>query len=222
MSRPLKISVERVVAERTFGEGNDLPAAHGRPYCRPAWINYHMIVDNISRFRWLLFLGRMGSFPAMALLLASCAATAVYTPDKAPEYVVVHGYAPFYKLGPMQGRPDASLPLNTRVKLLRNESGYSMVQLDDARTGYVANDDIAPAPPRPPTPAVSDETSSTPSGKKRGRNVPNSPHYSGEQLNDIPLPAANVPAPDLNVGSEDVTVPAPTPTPPAEKPQFRY
>lgn len=156
----------------------------------------------------------------VAMLLASCAATATYTADTAPEYIIIKGYSPFYKLGPMQGRPDASLPLDTRVKLLRNDAGYSQVQLDDARTGYVANENMAPAPPRPPTPPA--DAAVTGSGRKKG-NRPNSPSYTGEQLNDIPLPDVNVPAPDLNIGSEDITAPVPTPTPSTEeKPKFRY
>ncbi len=182
-----------------------------------------MIVDYFQLLQRRLSFVQAAAFGLVAILLSSCAATSTYTADTAPEYIVVKGYAPFYKLGPMQGRPDASLPLDTRVKLLRNEAGFSLVQLDDSRSGYVANENMAPAPPRPPAPPAETDSIDPRTGKKKsGSNKPNSPRYSGEQLNDIPLPDVNIPAPDLNVGSEDITAPAPTPTPVEEKPKFRY
>ncbi len=159
---------------------------------------------------------------AAAVILSGCAASQTYTPETAPEYVMIRDFTPFYRLGPMQGRPDASLPAGTRVKLLRQEMGFSLVQLSDNRTGYVANENMVVAPKLPPSATGSDSSSSSaPSGKKR-RNVPDSPRYSGEQVNDIPMPEPNTPAPDLNIAPEDVAAPAPTPTPPAEKPKFRY
>jgi hypothetical protein len=161
-------------------------------------------------------------FACAAVMLSSCTTTTPLTAETAPEYMIVKGYAPFYKLGPMQGRPDASLPLETRIKVLRNEAGFSLVQLEDSRQGYVANENMAPAPPKPPAPPADAGTIDPRTGKKKGGNRPNSPRYTGEQLNDIPLPDVNVPAPDLNIGSEDITAPAPTPTPPTEKPKFRY
>jgi len=176
-----------------------------------------MIVDDLQP--WLRRLPLTIAAMAMVVLLASCA-TSTFTPETAPEYMIVKAYSPFYRIGPMQARPDASLPVDTRFKLIRQEMGYSYVLLDDGRQGYVANEHMAPAPPKPkPTPDP--YGADTPAGKKKG-NRPNSPRYSGEQLNDIPLPDANIPAPDLNIGSEDITAPAPTPTPPVEKPQFRY
>lgn len=181
-----------------------------------------MIVDYIQLVQRRLSLVQVAAFGLVAMLFSSCTTTAPLSADAAPEFIIVKGYAPFYRLGPMQGRPDASLPLDTRVKVLRNEAGYSLVQLDDSRSGYVANENMAPAPPRPPTPAAESSVDPRTGKKKPGSNKPNSPRYSGEQLNDIPLPDVNVPAPDLNVGSEDITAPAPTPTPPVEKPKFRY
>lgn len=179
-----------------------------------------MIVEYIQLLQRRLPLLQVAAILVTTTWLSSCAATSSYTPENAPEYIIITSYTPFYKLGPMQGRPDASLPPETRVKLLRQEPGYSQILLEDSRTGYVANESIAPAPPRPPASTSSDDGSTGRSGKKKGK--PNSPAYSGEQLNDIPLPDVNVPAPDLNVGSEDISAPAPTPTPPVEKPKFRY
>jgi len=153
------------------------------------------------------------------MLLASCASEA-FAPDAAPEYVTIRDFTPFYRLGPQQPRgPDASLRLNTRVKLLRREMGFSYVLLVDERTGYVANENLAVAPPRPPEPkreAV--ETAS----RKRGRGD-GGPAYTGAALNNTPLPDPNVPPPDLNVEPEIMpdTIPVPVDAP-STKPKFRY
>jgi len=159
---------------------------------------------------------------ASCLLLAACASQ-TFDPKTAPEYVIVRDFTPFFRLGPQQGGgPDASLRPNTRVKLLRKEMGFSLVQLEDLRNGYVANENIAVAPPRPPTPSVGNtETSSTKrGGRSRG---PGGPFYSGPAVNDIPLPDRNMPAPDLSIDPEVVpdAVPSPSATP-AEKPKYRY
>ena len=158
----------------------------------------------------------------ICVLLQGCA-TQTYAPDQAPEYVVIRDFTPMYRLGPMQARgPDASLKVNTRVKLLRQEMGYSLVQLEDERTGYVANENLAVAPPRPPEPKVSEFTPDSPSpGSRSRRGKPSSPAYQGEQLNDIPLPDLSVPPPDLNIAPEDISAPTPAPEAPVEKPKFR-
>ena len=152
-------------------------------------------------------------------MVGGCA-TRTVAPDQATEYIVIRGYSSFYKKGPMQsGGPDASLPANTRVKVLRKEMGYSLVQLDDQRTGYVANEDLAPAPPRPqPTPTpVQPETQS---GRKK-RGARSSPVFTGDQINDTPLPDRSGTPPDLNIGPEDVPTSTPAPAGPIEKPKFR-
>lgn len=149
--------------------------------------------------------------------LVGCASES-FDPKTAPEYIVIRDFTPFYTLGPQQARgPDVSLRADTRFKLLRREMGFSFIQLEDSRTGYVANESIAVAPPRPPAPKI-DEVALAGS-KKRGS--ANSPLYLGPALNDTPLP--NAPAPDLNIQPEIVpdTVPAPAPTP-SEPPRFRY
>ena len=158
--------------------------------------------------------------PCVATVLLGGCATKTVAPDQAAESVVIRGYTSFYKKGPMQaGGPDASLPAETRVKVLRKEVGYSLVQLDDQRTGYVANEDLAPAPPRPqPTPAPTEPE--TRSGRKK-RGSGSSRAFTGEQINDIPLPDRGTTPPDLNIGPEDVPAATPTPEGPIEKPKFR-
>lgn len=159
---------------------------------------------------------------AVITLLCGCA-TQTFSPDQAPEYMIIRDYTPFYANGPMQvSGPDTTLRTQTRVKLLRQEMGYSLVQMDDLRTGYIANENMTPAPPRPPELKVPETSSTSGGSRNRRKNTTNSPRYTGEQNNDIPLPDANVPPPDLNVGPEDI--PAGTPPPsqePVEKPKFR-
>lgn len=159
---------------------------------------------------------------ALVWMVAGCASE-VYTPENAPEYIVIRDFAPFYRLGPQQGRgPDASLRTETRMKLLRREMGFSLVQLEDSRAGYVPNENIAVAPPRPPA-AKPEETDAPPSKKRSGRTRGGEPAYSGPAVNDTPLPDPNLPPPDLNVEPEVVPDIIPTvPEPPAEAPRFRY
>lgn len=155
-------------------------------------------------------------------LISGCVSSETYSPDQAPEFLILADYTPFYRLGPMQARgPDTTLRAQTRVKLLRKEMGYSLIQLEDSRTGYIPNESMVVAPPRPPEPKPSILSDDVPSsgGKKKGRGS-SSPVYRGEQLNDIPLPDPSVPPPDLNIAPEDVA-PAPTPEAPTEKPKFR-
>ena len=158
---------------------------------------------------------------ACALALIGCA-TKTYAPDQAPEMVTVSDFTGFFRFGPMQsGGPDASLKAGTRVKLLRNEMGYSLVMLDDERTGYVANECLAPAPPRPkPQPGEV----AAPGADSRGR-ASRKGRYTGEQVNDSALPEP-VPPPslDLNIGPEDMveTPPQPSDSQAQQAPKFRY
>lgn len=166
-------------------------------------------------------LGKLLLACLLCVLMGGCVASQTYSPDQAPEYMILADFTPFYRLGPMQARgPDATLRSQTRVKLLRKEMGYSLIQMEDTRTGYVPNESLIIAPPRPPEPKpsiLSDDSSS--GGRKKNRGA-SSPVYRGEQLNDIPLPDPGIPPPDLNIFPEDVA-PAPTPSAPAEKPKFR-
>lgn len=154
-------------------------------------------------------------FFAVCLLLTGCATTN-YSPESAPELVVIRDFAAFYRFGPMQARgPNATLRAGERLKLTRKEMGYSLVLLEDGRTGYVANEDLAPAPPRP-KPSPTPESSAPP---RRGAGE----RYRGEQVNDSALPVEPPAALDLNVGPEDVVPLPPPPTlDPETPPQFRY
>jgi len=79
--------------------------------------------------------------------------------DGAAYFVTTEEFTPFYELGPQQaGGPDLSLKEGEVVKLISRGFGYSQVEIEDGRTGYVATDALEkteppaseeePAPPR--------------------------------------------------------------------------
>lgn len=126
--------------------------------------------------------------------------------------MIVRDFTQFYVLGPAQpSGPDLSLRNGERVMLLKKEWGYSFIQLEDKRTGYVSNDAIAPVPPSQKPFASND-----PHGKKGKRSAA----YNGAQVNDAPLP--DLPPPNLNIAPEDTPEPTSSPQGPPPKPGFRY
>src|SRR5215207_2480411 len=83
---------------------------------------------------------------ATGVVFGACA-TQTFRPEEAPEYLVTRDPTPFYLSKPRQeGTPDAALSAQTRVKLLRKQTGYSLVLLEDSRKGYVANAYLTEAP----------------------------------------------------------------------------
>jgi hypothetical protein len=130
------------------------------------------------------------------------------SPDFVPDTVVASDYAQFFRLGPQQaGGADRSLRTGDFVMLQRKEFGYSRVQLEDGQVGYMANEDIQPAPPQPkpkPTP------------RKKGSR-------QEETFDDTYYENLPIPDPNLNIMPEDVPLeplpdllPEPTPVPPPE------
>jgi len=105
----------------------------------------------------------------LALLLSACSSIE-YASDQLPRMVVLHDDVPFYLQGPAQGNgPDRTLAKGDEVQVLRKEFGYSFVQLVDGKKGFVANEELAVAPPRPsPTPIPS----SAPSGRGSADTIP--------------------------------------------------
>jgi hypothetical protein len=182
------------------------------------------MTDVANRFWKFDQVAGLASFFFLAGLFLSGCATQSFAPEVAPEYVAIRDFSPFYRLGPQQGRgPDATLRTGTRVKMLRKEMGFSLVQMEDLRTGYVANENLAVAPPRPPE-QVRQESEAVSQKKRSGRQRgDNGPLYSGPAVNDTLLPDRNVPPPDLNVEPEIMpkSIPAPDATPIA-KPKFLY
>ena len=77
-------------------------------------------------------------------------------------YAVVKDETPFFRYGPQQGNgPDQQLSKDSIMKVIRPSFGYVKVQLQGGESGYVASEDIRPAPATlvaektapPPTPA---------------------------------------------------------------------
>ena len=105
----------------------------------------------------------------------------------------------FYEFGPAQANgADFSLYHGQRVTMLTYEYGFSHVALvDTGQTGYVATEDILPAPPLP-------KPSPTPTPARHRH------HADGEE----PMPPGaqpTVPLPEF-----------PESKPPANAPRFRY
>ena len=92
---------------------------------------------------------------ACALIcLAAAGCETMQPPTPSPNFVddtvIVTDFAQFFRLGPQQaGGADLSLRTGERVMLQRKEFGYSRVQLEDGQVGYMANEDLQPAPPEP-------------------------------------------------------------------------
>lgn len=126
--------------------------------------------------------------------------------------MVMMDFTQFYSMGPAQpGGPDLSLRNGEQVTLLKKGWGYSQVRLQDDRIGYVDSASIAPAPsaPKPSSESVA--------SKKRRKNEA---AYTGEQVNDTPLP--DLPPPNLNIAPEDLPEAGPLPSATPAKPSFRY
>ena len=157
---------------------------------------------------------------AVTGLLAACQTVPEGpTPDFVPDMVVSTDYALFFRLGPQQmGGADLSLRTNENVMLLRKEFGYSRVQLENGLVGYMANEDIQPAPEPPPDP----ERKRMPPKKEKKSRRGSSQTYSSYEEN-IPVPDPNLgltpddvplePLPELLPENVDVPGPTPAPTP---------
>ncbi|MFM8458263.1 MAG: hypothetical protein ACKOB0_04860, partial [Chthoniobacterales bacterium] len=105
---------------------------------------------------------------------------------------------------------------NEKVMLLRKEFGYSRVQLENGLVGYMANEDIQPAPEPPPN---LERKHTTPKKKKSGRSTARYDDYE----ENIPIPDPNLglvpddvplePLPDLLPEAVDLPASTPAPTP---------
>jgi hypothetical protein len=142
---------------------------------------------------------------ASTSLLSGCASTNTAGASQVANgkvFAVTADKTSFYRYGPQQGNgPDQELPKDTLVTLIRPSFGYSKVQLVQSNAeGYVASEDIKPAPPtllaalNPPAETAS--TSSVDNFDVRSTD----PNY-------VPPPEA-LPDPDLPPVTEE---PSPTP-----------
>jgi hypothetical protein len=86
-------------------------------------------------------------FVALCLWLAGCSS------EMAPagsSFVVSTQRAQFYKYGPAQSfGADFVLPKGQRVIMLQRSFGFSKVMTEDGTSGWIASEELAPAPPLP-------------------------------------------------------------------------
>jgi hypothetical protein len=166
---------------------------------------------------------------AGGMVLAACA-TQSFPPAKAPEYVTTRDPTPFYLKSPTQANmePDTSLKGQTRMKLLRKKTGYSLVLLEDSRQGYIANAYITPAPQGSETRPFGTSTENDSLAKRKKPSIATpAPSPEPAQASETPAtepiaPPTNAPAsPNLDAPSGEVPSPTPTPEALPEKPKFR-
>lgn len=94
----------------------------------------------------------VGAVIALLTLLSACGSRGNNPVTKANSgkvFAVSADKTSFFRYGPQQGNgPDQELPKDTLVTLIRPSFGYSKVQLvNGSLEGYVASEDIRPAPP---------------------------------------------------------------------------
>ena len=162
---------------------------------------------------------------ATGMAFGACA-TQTFRPEEAPEYVVTRDPTSFYLSKPRQeGTPDTALSAQTRVKLLRKQTDYSLVLLKDSRKGYVANAYLTPAPLGSQQRAFGSSTETEPPRRPKRRATP-SPTPASSQPLETPTseasPATSTPAPPApQAPPEEAPSPTPAPEAPLEKPKFR-
>jgi hypothetical protein len=141
--------------------------------------------------RYPLFLLKL----LLAMVLSACASAP--TASKKGSYVVTAPRTSFYRVSPLQPNgPDEVLPQGERVTMLKREFGYSQVSNAAGRSGFVATDDLAPAPPEPKLAVASKRSYATaltrhlPSPAARTRASSSDGLFD---VFDVPLPAADEP-----------------------------
>lgn len=137
------------------------------------------------------------------LFLAGCATEPV---PMGSRFVVTTPSAGFYQYGPAQAvelninqhtfandmanfqrGPDFRIGKGAAVTMLKREMGYSKVVTDDGVTGYIANENLKPAPPV--ARAAPTEMRNERSFRQRTRAVPPSRRNEDQlDFSDLPLP----------------------------------
>lgn len=83
-----------------------------------------------------------------SLALSACGTIEVFNHDAPPEYLTVRK-AEFFARGPAQPDPPQDIAAETRVAVLKKDSGFAQVRLPDGRKGYMIWTDLKEAPPEP-------------------------------------------------------------------------
>lgn len=142
-------------------------------------------------------------------------------------YVIGPPQTPMFRYGPAQSfGPDFNLQQGQHVVMLRKEFGYSRVMTEDGQSGYVATEDLIPAPP-PVKVAATRGGYTAPRMPTRGSGgrpgvssanahvIESGPLFGADDLPGLP------PLPERDNGEP----PKPRPEEPkkdAPKPEFRY
>lgn len=127
---------------------------------------------------------------SVALLILNACSTTKRSSFQTARYVVSVPKAAFYKYGPAQSfGPDSQLPKGQKLTKLDHSYGFSHVMTDDGTTGYIANEDIQPAPPEPVTAAS--QATSRGGRSNRNNSINSSFKVPGFDMNDVPLPSAD-------------------------------
>jgi hypothetical protein len=138
-----------------------------------------------------------------ALLLGGCALPKT-TPAKTDQFQVSVPKAQFYKYGPSQSfGPDFVLVKGQRVTVTKRSFGFTRVVTQDGVTGYVASEELEPAPPDPVPVATP-----PPQLARRG----------SKARDGVVEPTSELPLFDVN----DVPSALPDSGPPKPAPGFRY
>ena len=148
---------------------------------------------------------------ALVLAAAGCATTKSGGP-KSGIYVVTSPTAEFFKYGPAQSfGPDLLLKRGDRVAMLERTWGFCRVLTDNGVSGYVATEEIEPAPPSStPRLVATTRNAGTPIATSRMNS-------SSRPRSSQPLGNPNDPLFNVN----DVPLPMPDEAPPKSRPEFR-
>jgi hypothetical protein len=117
-------------------------------------------------------------------------------------YMVSAPRAQFYKYGPAQAF-GADLVLNhgQKVTMLETSFGYSKVMTEEGISGYVASDELEPAPPEPaapkgtPTPKGSRSMIGSKAHRSDVESTPGAPLFDIGDMPPPPLPDHSEPKP---------------------------
>ncbi len=165
---------------------------------------------------WLC--GRILAFLCVALL-ASCASRGrnpVVKENKGKIFAVTADQTTFYRFGPQQGNgPDQTLPKDTLMTLIRPSFGYCKVHLMAGAEGFVASEDISPAPPTLLA-ALNPPDTSRPEAENFDMQSSEPP--PPETLPDPDLPPTSAESLSSAPASAEPATPEPTSTPPLPEP----
>jgi hypothetical protein len=128
---------------------------------------------------------------AAIVMLAGCTKTNPAVGSAAAtgkSFAIAVESAAFYFYGPQQGSgPDKNLEKGAIVTLVRPSFGYCKVKLAGGEVGFVASDDIGPAP-APITPARNEHFRFNPSDRHPGGPPDSSPEFEPTPIPGPPVP----------------------------------